>query len=54
MAVYLDFKDAIIRYGKIEAGKTGLESADDNTIYSLGKKVVEEKNMATCLKCMKR
>ena len=43
MAVYLDFKDAIIRYGKIEAGKTGLENADDKTIYSLGKKVVEEK-----------
>ena len=43
MAVYLDFKDAIIRYGKIEAGKTGLENPDDKTIYSLGKKVVEEK-----------
>ena len=43
MAVYLDFKDAIIRYGKIEAGKSGMENADDKTIYSLGKKVVEEK-----------
>jgi succinate dehydrogenase / fumarate reductase flavoprotein subunit len=43
MAVYLDFKDAIIRYGKIEAGKTGNESADDKTVWELGKKVVEEK-----------
>ncbi|MBS1743595.1 MAG: fumarate reductase/succinate dehydrogenase flavoprotein subunit [Bacteroidetes bacterium] len=43
MAVYLDFKDAIMRYGKTEAGKTGHESADDKTIFELGKKVVEEK-----------
>src|SRR6187455_1303995 len=28
LAVYLDFKDAIVRYGKIEAGKTGNENAD--------------------------
>ena len=43
MAVYLDFKDAIMRYGKTEAGKTGNESADDKTIWELGQKVVEEK-----------
>ncbi|MBU3713916.1 MAG: fumarate reductase/succinate dehydrogenase flavoprotein subunit [Ferruginibacter sp.] len=43
MAVYLDFKDSIMRYGRTEAGKTGLENADDSTIYALGKKVVEEK-----------
>ena len=43
MAVYLDFKDAIMRYGKIEAGKTGNESADDKTTWDLGQKVVEEK-----------
>jgi len=43
MAVYLDFKDAIMRYGRIEAGKTGVENADNNAIYALGKKVVEEK-----------
>ena len=43
MAVYLDFKDAIIRYGKIEAGKTGNESADDKSVWELGQKVVEEK-----------
>lgn len=43
LAVYLDFKDAIIRYGKIEAGKTGLDNADQQTIIKLGKAVVEEK-----------
>ncbi len=43
MAVYLDFRDAIIRYGKTEAGKTGNESPGDKTIIELGKKVVEEK-----------
>ncbi|MBC7535217.1 MAG: fumarate reductase/succinate dehydrogenase flavoprotein subunit [Ferruginibacter sp.] len=43
MAVYLDFKDAIIRYGKIEAGKTGNEAAEDKNIWELGQKVVEEK-----------
>ncbi|MFN8248564.1 MAG: fumarate reductase/succinate dehydrogenase flavoprotein subunit [Ferruginibacter sp.] len=43
MAVYLDFKDAIIRYGKTEAGKTGNENADSATILELGKKVVAEK-----------
>ncbi len=43
MAVYLDYKDAIMRYGKIEAGKSGLMAADDATIFSLGKSVVEEK-----------
>jgi succinate dehydrogenase / fumarate reductase flavoprotein subunit len=43
MAVYLDYKDAIIRYGKIEAGKTNMTNLSDSEIYSLGKKVVEEK-----------
>jgi succinate dehydrogenase / fumarate reductase flavoprotein subunit len=43
MAVYLDYKDAIMRYGRIEAGKQGLINADDSTIFTLGKKVVEEK-----------
>ncbi|CAN5833102.1 fumarate reductase/succinate dehydrogenase flavoprotein subunit [soil metagenome] len=43
MAVYLDFKDAIMRYGKIEAGKTGNESAEEKSIWDLGQKVVEEK-----------
>lgn len=42
MAVYLDFADAIKRYGRIEAGKQGL-NVDDATIIRLGKAVVEEK-----------
>ncbi len=40
MAVYLDFADAIKRYGKIETGKPGNEGGD---IIAVGKKVVEEK-----------
>lgn len=43
LAVYLDFKDAIVRYGKIEAGKTGNDTADHNSIVKMGKAVVEEK-----------
>jgi succinate dehydrogenase / fumarate reductase flavoprotein subunit len=42
MAVFLDFADAIKRYGKIEAGKTGA-TLDEAGIIKLGKKVVEEK-----------
>ena len=43
MAVYLDFADSIIRYGKIEASITGNAEATDEGIISLGKKVIEEK-----------
>jgi succinate dehydrogenase / fumarate reductase flavoprotein subunit len=43
MAVYLDYKDAIMRYGKIEAGKSGNLNLSESAIYELGKKVVEEK-----------
>lgn len=43
MAVYLDYKDAIMRYGKTEAGKHGLVNPDDKTVFNLGKQVVEEK-----------
>lgn len=43
MAVYLDFADAIKRYGKIEAGKNGLVNADNETLIRLGKEVVKEK-----------
>ncbi|MFN8253586.1 MAG: fumarate reductase/succinate dehydrogenase flavoprotein subunit [Ferruginibacter sp.] len=42
-AVYLDFADAIKRYGKIEAGMQGLVNADDAKIIALGKDVVKEK-----------
>lgn len=43
MAVYLDFADAIVRYGKIEVTKLGREHASEAEIIALGKKVVEEK-----------
>lgn len=42
-AVYLDYADAIKRYGRIEAGKQGLDHADDATIIQLGKDIVKEK-----------
>ncbi|HKC34837.1 MAG TPA: fumarate reductase/succinate dehydrogenase flavoprotein subunit, partial [Chitinophagaceae bacterium] len=49
-AVYLDYADAIKRYGHIEVGKHGLvredslgENADEATIIKLGKEVVKEK-----------
>ena len=42
-AVYLDFMDAIMRYGRIEEGKGGNSNLDDKTIYKLGRAVVEEK-----------
>jgi len=41
-AVYLDFADAIQRYGKIEAGKRAIE-ADAATITQMGKDVIKEK-----------
>ncbi|MBL0056970.1 MAG: fumarate reductase/succinate dehydrogenase flavoprotein subunit [Chitinophagaceae bacterium] len=43
MAVYLDFADAIKRYGKIEVGKQGLDNANEAAIIRMGKAVVEEK-----------
>jgi succinate dehydrogenase / fumarate reductase, flavoprotein subunit len=43
MAVYLDFKDAIVRYGKVEAGKQSLSNISDAEIIAMGKKVVAEK-----------
>src|SRR6476646_5193389 len=42
-AVYLDYTDAIERYGKIEAGKQGLDNVDSATITKMGKDVVKEK-----------
>ena len=42
-AVYLDYADAIQRYGRIEAGKRGLANADAATITLMGKEVVKEK-----------
>jgi succinate dehydrogenase / fumarate reductase flavoprotein subunit len=42
-AVYLDFGAAIIRYGKIEAGKEGNDNMSQEEIIKLGKEVVKEK-----------
>ncbi|MBS1645566.1 MAG: fumarate reductase/succinate dehydrogenase flavoprotein subunit [Bacteroidetes bacterium] len=42
-AVFLDFEDAIMRYGRTEANKQGIHNADKATIYALGKDVVAEK-----------
>ena len=43
MAVYLDFADAIKRYGKIEVSKRGLEDASEENITRLGKEVIADK-----------
>ena len=43
LAVYLDYADAIKRYGKIEAGKSGNHNADEASIIALGNAVVKEK-----------
>ncbi|GAA0556084.1 fumarate reductase/succinate dehydrogenase flavoprotein subunit [Chitinophaga japonensis] len=42
-AVYLDYAAAIQRYGKIEAGKRGLESPTAEQVRQLGMEVVAEK-----------
>ncbi|UYQ91580.1 fumarate reductase/succinate dehydrogenase flavoprotein subunit [Chitinophaga horti] len=43
LAVYLDYAEAIERYGKIEAGKRGLENISKDEIIRMGKEVVKEK-----------
>jgi len=42
-AVYLDYADAIRRFGITETGKRGLGDVDEATIISLGRAVVKEK-----------
>jgi succinate dehydrogenase / fumarate reductase flavoprotein subunit len=42
-AVYLDYAAAILRYGKIEAGKQGLENVSQEAVIAMGKEVVKEK-----------
>src|SRR5450432_60048 len=42
-AVYLDFADAIKRYGLIEVGKHNITDADEAYIIKLGNEVVKEK-----------
>ncbi len=42
-AVYLDYAEAIFRYGKVECNKHGLENATAEDIRQYGKEVVKEK-----------
>ncbi len=42
-AVYLDYADAIQRYGRGEANKKGMTNVDADTITEMGKQVVKEK-----------
>ncbi len=42
-AVFLDFADAIKRYGSIEASKKNIHNPDPDTVRELGKEVVKEK-----------
>ncbi|HSC52031.1 MAG TPA: fumarate reductase/succinate dehydrogenase flavoprotein subunit [Phnomibacter sp.] len=42
-AVYLDYADAILRYGKIEAGKQGRNNVPEAELIVMGKEVVKEK-----------
>jgi succinate dehydrogenase / fumarate reductase flavoprotein subunit len=42
-AVYLDYAEAIIRYGKVECKKNGIENASTEVIRTHGKEVVKEK-----------
>ncbi|HEX5150769.1 MAG TPA: fumarate reductase/succinate dehydrogenase flavoprotein subunit [Parafilimonas sp.] len=42
-AVYLDYADAIQRYGKIECGKRNIENASPEEVKRLGDEVVKEK-----------
>ncbi len=43
LAVFLDYADAIIRYGKIEAGKQHRTDVPEAEIITMGKAVVKEK-----------
>ncbi len=42
-AVYLDYADAILRYGKIECNKQGIQSPSNEQMIVLGRQVVKEK-----------
>jgi succinate dehydrogenase / fumarate reductase, flavoprotein subunit len=43
MAVYLDYAEAILRYGKVEANKKGLVNPSAEELQTMGKEVVKEK-----------
>jgi succinate dehydrogenase / fumarate reductase flavoprotein subunit len=42
-AVYLDYAEAIVRYGKVECHKLGLENSTTEVIRQYGKEVIKEK-----------
>jgi succinate dehydrogenase / fumarate reductase flavoprotein subunit len=42
-AVYLDYSDAILRYGKAEVSKKNLGNVDKDGVIALGKDVIKEK-----------
>jgi succinate dehydrogenase / fumarate reductase, flavoprotein subunit len=42
-AVYLDYAEAIMRYGKVECHKLGLENSTTENIRQYGKEVIKEK-----------
>ena len=42
-AVFLDFANAMMRYGKIEANTHGLDTTNEETIKNLGKQIIKEK-----------
>lgn len=43
LGVFLDFDDAIMRYGKAEAHSKGLNEDDKNLVRDLGEKIIEAK-----------
>lgn len=43
MAVYLDYRDAIMRYGQAEAAKQNISQPTEDLIYKLGRDVVASK-----------
>ncbi len=43
MAVYLDYAAAILRYGRAEANKRGIQNASEEDLKVMGKEVVKEK-----------
>jgi succinate dehydrogenase / fumarate reductase, flavoprotein subunit len=43
LAVYLDYAEAILRYGKAEANKKGMQNASSEELQAMGKEVVKEK-----------
>jgi succinate dehydrogenase / fumarate reductase flavoprotein subunit len=43
LAVFLDFSDAILRYGRSKANTMGMEGTDEKNIIKLGTEVISEK-----------